>query len=197
MDWSIITSSTIVAAATIFSILLKEYLQNHKSKQKTCVVQYTKKNENIQKAVEYTLQELKADRAYIYEFHNGETFYSGAHQQKFSCTYEALSNGVSSESMSLQGLRVSTFNDYIKDALGITSGKHFSLPDINQLDNPLIRNWLEARGIHSSYSFPIKTLNNGIVGVLCIDFTKKQTVLTKDQVLLMRNQSTIISGYLI
>jgi len=197
MDWSIIASSIIVAATTIFSIFLKEYLQHKTNKKNTCVVKYTKKNQNIQKAIEYTLEKSGADRAYIYEFHNGETFYSGTHQQKFSCTYEALNTGVSSESMSLQGLRVSTFNDFIKDVLGVTNGTHFSLGNLEEMKNPLIKNWMEDRGIKSSFAFPIKTLNDGIVGMLCVDFTKKYTKLNKDQLHLLQNQSIIISGYLI
>jgi len=197
MDWSIIISSVIVACSTIASLLLKDYLQSKKIKQKTCVVKYTKKNENIQKAVEYTLEKTQADRAYIYEFHNGETFYSGTHQQKFSCTYETLNIGVSAESMNLQGLRVSTFNDFIKDAVGILEGQYFSLNDITEMQNPLIKNWLEERGIQSSYAFPIKTLNDGIVGLLCVDFTKKKCKINKEQISLLQNQSIIIGGYLI
>ena len=197
MDWSIIVSSSIVAVTTILSILLKDYLQAKKYKKKNCVVQYTKKNQNIQTAIEYTLEKSGADRAYIFEFHNGETFYSGTHQQKFSCTYESLNIGVSAESMNLQGLRVSTFNDYIKDVLGITEGDYFASSDIEELTNPLVKNWLQSRGVYSSYAFPIKTLNDGIVGMLCVDFTKKKTKLNKDQISLMQNQSIIISGYLI
>ena len=197
MDWSVILSSTIVAGTTIIGILLKEYLQKNKTKKNLCVVKYTKKNENIQKAIEYTLEKSGGDRAYIYEFHNGETFYSGTHQQKFSCTYEAVNIAVSAESMQLQSLRVSTFNDFIKDVLGVTNGSHFSTENVDELKNPLIKNWLEDRGIKSSFAFPIKTLNDGIVGMLCIDFTKKKTKLNKDQVALMQNQSIIIGGYLI
>jgi len=197
MDWSIILSSCIVAGTTILSIFIKELVQARKSKQHACVAKYTKQNENVQKALDYVLNEINVDRAYIYEFHNGDHFYSGNHQQKFSCTYETLNIGVSAESMNLQGLRVSTFNDFIKDAVGILEGQYFALNDITEMQNPLIKNWLEDRGIKSSFAFPIKTLNDGIVGMLCIDFTKKKTKLNKDQVALMQNQSIIIGGYLI
>jgi predicted transcriptional regulator YheO len=197
MDWSVILSSTIVAGTTIIGIILKEYLQKNKTKKNLCVVKYTKKNQNIQRAIEYTLEKSDADRAYIYEFHNGETFYSGTHQQKFSCTYETLNIGVSAESMKLQGLRVSTFHDFIKDVLGVTNGTYFKLESIDDIQNPLIKNWMEERGIQSSFAFPIKTLNDGIVGMLCIDFTKKKSKLNKDQIHLLQNQSIIIGGYLI
>lgn len=197
MDWSIILSSCIVAGTTILSIFIKELVQAKQKKQNACVVKYTKQNENVQKALDYVLNEVNSDRAYIFEFHNGDHFYSGNHQQKFSCTYESLNSGVSSESMRLQDLRVSTFNSFIKDVLGIHGEKSFRLQDIEQIDNPLLRNWLEERGVRSSYAFPIETLNHGVVGILCLDFTKQKTKITKEHVSLMSNQSKIISGYLI
>lgn len=197
MDWSIILSSCIVAGTTIISIFIKELVQSRKNKQHACVVKYTKQNENVQKAIDFTLNQVEADRTYIFEFHNGDHFYSGNHQQKFSCTYESLNSGVSSESMRLQDLRVSTFNSFIKDVLGIHGEKSFRLKDIDQIDNPLLRNWLEERGVRSSYAFPIETLNHGVVGIICIDFTKQKTTLSKENIALIQNQSKIISGYLI
>ena len=197
MDWSVILSSCIVAATTIGSLFLKEYFQYRKNKKNTSVERYTQQNTNVEKAIRYTIDQLDADRVYVYEFHNGDHFYSGNHQQKFSCTYESLNSGVSSESLRLQDLRVSTFNGFIKDVLGIHGEKSFRLTDIEQIDNPLLRNWLEERGIRSSYAFPIETLNHGVVGILSVDFTKRKTKLTKENISLILNQSKIISGYLI
>ena len=197
MDWSIILSSCIVAGTTILSIFIKEVVQSRKSKQNACVKKYTQQNENVQKAIAFTRNEISADRAYIFEFHNGDHFYSGNHQQKFSCTYESLNSGVSSETMNLQDLRVSTFNEFIKDVLGIHGQKYFSLEDIQNIESPLLRNWLEERGIRSSYAFPIETLNHGVLGIICIDFTKKNTELYTKDIELIKNQAKIISGYLI
>jgi len=197
MDWSIILSSCIVAGTTILSIFIKELVQSKNNKKQACVVKYTKKNENVQKAVDFTRNATQADRAYVFEFHNGDSFYSGNHQQKFSCTYESLDAGVSSENMRLQDLRVSTFNAFIKDVLGIHGEKLFRLEDIESIDSPLLRNWLDERGIRSCYAFPIETLNHGVVGIICIDYTKKKTEIYKKDIDLIQNQAKIISGYLI
>jgi len=197
MDWSIILSSCIVAGTTILSIFIKELVQSKNNKKQACVVRYTKKNENVQKAVDFTRNSTQADRAYVFEFHNGDSFYSGNHQQKFSCTYESLDAGVSSENMKLQDLRVSTFNAFIKDVLGIHGEKLFRLEDIESIDSPLLRNWLDERGIRSCYAFPIETLNHGVVGIICIDYTKKKTEIYKKDIDLIQNQAKIISGYLI
>lgn len=194
MDWSIIISSCIVAITTIASIFLKEFIQARKNKQNACVVKYTQQNENVEKAIRFALSELDADRVHIYEFHNGDHFYSGNHQQKFSCTYEALSAGVSSEALSLQDLRVSTFNQFIKK---VVNDFKFEVLDSSKLSDSLLKNWFEVRGIASSFSFPIRTLNKNIIGIINIDFTKHKDKLTEEEKTFIIQQSKIIGGYLI
>lgn len=194
MDWSIILSSCIVAATTIISIFLKEIIQAKKSKKNSCIVEYTKKNENVEKAIRFALNELNADRVYIYEFHNGDHFYSGNHQQKFSCTYETLSAGVSSESLNLQDLRVSTFNHFIKN---IMNNFRFDVPEVESLSDSLMKDWFDSRGITSSFSFPVRTLNKNIIGIINIDFTKKKDRITQKEEEFIIQQCKIIGGYLI
>lgn len=194
MDLSIIISSCIVAITTISSIFLKEFLQARKNKQNACVVKYTQQNENVEKAIRFALSELEADRVHIYEFHNGDHFYSGNHQQKFSCTYEALSAGVSSEALSLQDLRVSTFNQFIKK---VVNDFQFEVLDSSSLKDSLLKNWFDVRGIASSFSFPIRTLNKNIIGIINIDFTKHKDKLTEKEKAFIIQQSKIIGGYLI
>ena len=194
LEWETILSSCIVGITTILGIFLKEYAQARKNKQKACILTYTKQSDNVEKAIRYILSEIDVDRAYVYEFHNGENFYSGNHQQKFSCTYEALNTGVSAESLNLQNLRVSTFNSFVKN---VVRDQYFDIEDINDVPNPLLRNWLDQRGIQSSYAIPIQTLNKNIIGILNVDFTKKRGQLNNKQLDFLKNQAKIIGGYLI
>ena len=106
----IIIASVIAALASVFGILVKAKIdKSHKSCKLT---KHTIQNEDVYKALEYTLKELEADRVVVYEFHNGDVYYSGSSQQKFSNTYEVLSEGVSSEIKNQQNLRVSSFNRF-------------------------------------------------------------------------------------
>lgn len=194
MDWSIILSSCIVAATTIIGIFLKELVQNKRQKRNSCIVEYTKKNQNVEKAIRFALDKLDADRVHIYEFHNGDHFYSGNHQQKFSCTYEALSAGVSSEALNLQDLRVSTFNQFINK---IINEFKFEVVDVESLKDSLLKNWLETRGIASSFSYPIRTLNKNVIGIINVDFTKQKDKISKEEEDFIIQQSKIIGGYLI
>lgn len=194
MDWSVIVSSFIVALATITSILLKEYFQS-KRKNVNCSIQdFTQKSQNIQKALDFLMNRIKADRIYVYEFHNGDHFYSGSGQQKFSCTYESLGPGVSSETLNLQNLRMSTFNKYIKQLFDEDS---FSFIN-DKTETPIaLQNWFANRGITSNYARVIKTLKGEVIGALCIDFTNHTRELSKEEIYDIKCQARLIGGYLI
>lgn len=194
MDWSVILSSCIVAATTIISLFLKDFLQKKKNQASLSVEKCTIQNANVEKAIRYTLDAVNADRVSVYEFHNGESFYSGSHQQKFSCTYETVKTGVSSEALNLQGLRISTFNQFISEVI---NNKIFQFSDIKTIKDSLLRNWFENRGIKSAYSIPIITLNKNIIGVINIEHTGKIHKPTEKDIKFLIEQSKIICGYLI
>ena len=67
--------------------------------------------------LEHLLEGTGASRAYIFQFHNGVTFYSGQHAQRFSCTYEVVRAGVSREADNLQNLQVSVYSWWVKATL--------------------------------------------------------------------------------
>lgn len=194
MDWSVILSSCIVAATTILSLFLKDYLQKKKNEEKACVEKCTIQNANVDKAVSYALDVLNADRVCVYEFHNGESFYSGSHQQKFSCTYESLKAGVSSEALNQQGLRISTFNQFV---LEVINEKLFKFHNIDMLEDSLLKNWFSDKGVRSVSSVPIITLNKNIIGILSVEFTSESRKMDEQEIQFLIEQSKIICGYLI
>lgn len=58
---------------------------------------------------------LNADRASIFEFHNGDYFISKNSRYRMSRTYEKTSPGVSSEALNLQNLDITLFwDDFLK-----------------------------------------------------------------------------------
>ena len=194
MDWSVILSSCIVAATTILSLFLKDFLQKRKDKSNLSVEKCTIQNTNVEKAIRYTLDVLNADRVSVYEFHNGESFYSGSHQQKFSCTYEYFKAGVSSEALGQQGLRVSTFNQFVSE---IINEKIFKYSNTQDLENSLLKNWFEDKGVQSIVAIPIITLNKNIIGMISVESTTNNKTLTEKEIKFLIEQSKIICGYLI
>ena len=194
MDWSVILSSCIVAATTILSLFLKDFLQKRKDKSNLSVEKCTIQNTNVEKAIRYTLDVLNVDRVSVYEFHNGESFYSGSHQQKFSCTYEYFKAGVSSEALGQQGLRVSTFNQFVSQ---IINEKIFKYSNTRDLDDSLLKNWFEDKGVKSIVAIPIITLNKNIIGIISVESTTNNQILTEKEIKFLIEQSKIICGYLI
>ena len=78
----IIIAATIGAAATVGAVILKTYLESRIEKGK--LRRHTVQNEDVYRALEYTRGKLDCDRVVVYEFHNGDVYYSGSSQQKFS-----------------------------------------------------------------------------------------------------------------
>ena len=187
----IIIASVIAAVASVFGILVKAKID--KSHRPCKLTKHTILNEDVYKALEYTLKQLDADRVVVYEFHNGDVYYSGSSQQKFSNTYEVLSEGVSSEIKNQQNLRVSSFNRFIKPLI---DNDEYHFGEINNIDNVGIKEFFEDQGTKSTFCVPIKLLTGKIIGILGIDYVKQPKLITENEKKFVKNQSSIISGYL-
>ena len=91
-----LAASVVTAIATLGSVWLGRRIAAKRDG--NCIVKETLQNTNVYTALNYLIEETGADRAYVMEFHNGEHYFSGRGQQKFSCTYEVVGHGISTES---------------------------------------------------------------------------------------------------
>jgi len=187
----IIIAATIGAAATIAAVILKAYLGSFLEKGK--LQKHTIQNEDVYRALEYSRNKIECDRVVVYEFHNGDVYYSGSSQQKFSNTYEVLSEGVSSELKNQQNLRVSSFNRFIKP---LVDEDEYGFWDIDQVEDIVTKTFFEDQGTKSTYCVPIQLLTGKIIGILGIDYVKGGKKLSAQQKNFIKNQSCIIAGYL-
>lgn len=204
IDWSTIIASMITALATLSSVLLGQRLfrarQFHAECTKDPVVKDTLQSRNVYKALEYILEELKGDRAYVVEFHNGNHYLSGRGQQKFSCTHELVTEGTSRECIELQEYKVSNYHAYISNLLD--EGQFFC-DDAVGLNDHAFSALLQSKGVKSILNVPIKTLNGNVIGILGVDYVKSpihdKELPYKDQALLkfLKQQARTIGGYLI
>lgn len=212
IDWSTIIASMITALATLSSVLLGHQFFKKRSNAncdlecKDPVIKDTLQSRNVYKALEFLLNELEADRAYVIEFHNGNSYLSGRGQQKFSCTHEIVTEGTSRECIEMQEYKVSNYHSYISHL--IDDGKFFSF-DSDELDDHAFSSLLHSKGVKSILNVPIKTLNGNIIGILGVDYVKSainlETIEAKfgkedlDLHLLkfIKSQARVIGGYLI
>ena len=191
-----IIASIITAFATLGATVLSLWLrQKHEGrrKEKNILHEHAKRNQNVYAALTYTMEAFGSDRVYVYEFHNGDVYYSGGSQQKFSCTYEEVKEGISSEAQHSQNFRVSNFH-YFVDLL--IKEKGFCCEAVEKIEDVTFKHLLQDRGVKSFYAVPIKTLSGKIIGLLGIDFVKEEQeeCVGMDE---LRKQSSIISGYLV
>ena len=194
MDVTTIVASIITAIATIASVLIgKKCMDNKKT---ICPIsQDTARSANVYMALQYTMQEMCADRVYVLEFHNGGHYYSGRGQQKFSCTHEIAEEGISKECGKSQEHRVSNYHDYVNELI---QNKEYKYVDINHISDSSFLSLLNRSGVESIYNVPIKTLNGKIIGILGVDYVKKSVdKFTEENERLMKRQSKIIAGYLV
>lgn len=185
-------TGVVSALTAVFGMWLKFKYDEKKSKE----FNYDPNlHSSIISALEYVMSETEADRVYVLEFHNGEHYFSGRSQQKLSCTYEVMSEGISAEAHNLQNIRTSNFHGLIKS---IASQTTFRCPDLEGYDQDIaFKSFLQRKGVKSMFARPIKTLNGKIVGLLCLEYVKEKRAWSEEAEEFSRKQARAISGYLI
>jgi hypothetical protein len=204
----VIVSAVIGASATIASVLISRKRAKDIARKKDPILSETQNNENIYTALDYLMNQMGADRAYIMQFHNGSYYVSGRSQQKFSCTHEMVLPGISREHENSRNHIVSNFHDYINK---LTSDGSFAYSDVKSAPDHAFAMMAQDKGVKSIYNVPIKTLNDTVIGILGVDYVKgyvdecsmdscasgEGKCFDKTTNEFMRRQARIIAGYLI
>jgi hypothetical protein len=187
-----VLTAVVSAATAVIGMWLKIKYDEKKSKE----LNYDPRaHSNVVSALNFIMQKTEADRVYILEFHNGEHYFSGRSQQKLSCTYEVISEGISSECQNMQNIRVSNLHDLTKS---IAEEKTFVCKDVaNYREDISFKSFLEKKGVKSLFSRPVKTLNGKILGVICLEYVKEKREWGSDAEEFTEKQAIVISGYLI
>lgn len=97
----------------------------------------------IETALNDLMMVTNADRAYIFRFHNGVSYYNGSHKSKMSCDYETVKIGISREAERLQDVPTGLYSRWLKDVIEY---KMF-ITDLEQLEDLRTKKALELQGI--------------------------------------------------
>lgn len=187
-----ILAAFISATATLASVWIGRRIMDRKKRD--AIVDETLQNANVYTALEYLLSVSGADRAYVMEFHNGEHYFSGRGQQKFSCTYEVVNEGISAEFSHSQNHRISNFHHYVNEVVNDAKFEYTHIPEIK--DNAF-KTLLKSKGVSSILNVPLKTLNGKVIGILGIDYVKNTRTFNEDDFIFIKRQARIITGYLL
>jgi hypothetical protein len=193
----------IVALITgIMSPLCLQLLQNlqnkkNEKKKQSLNKQHTIENEElIISKLESIKEKFKCDRAWIAEFHNGTKTYSGKSFQKFSITYEVVSQGIAAEAINTQSIPTSIFSSFFKKLIE----DHYCLiQNINNVNDPIcvcMKSFCENRGISSFIAIAIKDIRNNFVGFLCLDGVINDLEISDNNIQKLIVHASNFAGYL-
>lgn len=191
LEYAILTS--IVAPITI--IIVKYFIDKYKKKP-DMITDTLKTSDLIITELDHIKDEFEADRVWISQFHNGGHFYpTGKSIAKFSIVYEVVGVGIDSIQTSYQNIPVSLFSKSINHLINDNNICISDFKDVSIATHGL-KYIAEESGCKSSYFFAIKTLSGKFIGILGVNYTKKKSKLSPENIHLLFNHATAIGGVL-
>ena len=155
------------------------------------------KNTLVNTKLEEIKEYLKADRVWIMQFHNGGTFYpTGKSIQKFSMFYELVSQDTFSVQSQFQNIPVSLFSKSINHLL---EEDIISVPDFKDTTIATygLKHIADENECKSAYLFAVKTIEGKFVGTLGVEYTKRKTLLSQEEINHLLIEATMLGGELI
>lgn len=122
----------------------------------------------IQTILEQQLQEHDGQRAFILQRHNGGKYGTGKSMTKFSTTFEALEEGVSTEFKEYQNLPMSLYSGLVNSV----QEERAIFPVVESIDDILTRAFFVQRGTKSAVVHPIRK-GGELIGMVGFEWTHK------------------------
>ena len=153
-----------------------------------------KLQEIINSSLVHLQTKFDLDRIWISQFHNGGNFYPGnKSMKKMSTMFEATAPGVSSDLMKNQNIPVSFFSAFLQKLNTTETG---IVIDVSTEEDFALRNFWDARGINTVYMYPIKCTDGNFIGIMGIDFVKRDGSLPEDTFYSIMNEANRLTGFL-
>ena len=156
-----------------------------------------KSSEIVRLKLENIMKEFLPDRIWVTQFHNGGNFYpSGKSMTKFSLNYEVVNSGIESVQQKFQNVPVSLFS---RGMNYLFENSMILIPDCKseEADTFGLRYFIDEGGLKSCYLVGIKSIDGKFIGVLGLDYVKRKTKLTDEDMNHILNYASLISGNLI
>ena len=122
----------------------------------------------IQQMLNDLMLKYKADRAYIFQFHNTIKYYDGTHRNHQSMSFEVCNNGVSPEAHNLQNIPVSLYPLFLQQIML----ERMNYCDVNEIQEHTTKSELLRQGVKSICIAPYFK-NGNFVAYIGIDYVKK------------------------
>jgi len=195
MDSSVIVAFISGVVGPVLLLLIKH--QFDKSKQSNDIIKDALAvSECVESKLDAIKEEYKADRVWITQFHNGGHFYpTGKSIAKFTMLYEVVEVDTASIQSNFQNIPVNLFSKSINRLL---SNDVIEIYDFKDKDIPTygLEHIANENNTKSVYLFAIKNIDGKFVGILGLDYTKKKTKLTPNDIIHLQVSGTLLGGVL-
>jgi hypothetical protein len=175
-------------------------IENIEEEETDEILKMLKANELVDERIENIRAEYDFDRVWIAQFHNGGSFYPSDKVlnkfQKFSLTYEACKNNISSELSTVQNVPVTVFTSILRK---VKEDGYFGIDNVYEaLDTSMSLKpfWCE-RGIKSFMIVAIKSLDKRFLGFMVVDMVTQVKPFTEEIIKNLVVESKILGGYLV
>ena len=122
----------------------------------------------VQDALYELMHDTNSDRAYIFRFHNGVTYYDGGHKSKMSCDFEVVRDGISEEAQRLQDLPVGLYANWILNVVN----NRMIYDDINKIQDIRVKVLLKKQGIKGIAVLPYYR-DGKILALIGVDYVSQ------------------------
>jgi len=177
-------------------IMVVKHFIDKKSKKKDMIADACEVSSAVVLKLDEIKEEYSADRVWIAQFHNGGHFYpTGKSIAKFSVFYETVEAGASSIQTNLQNIPVNLFSKSINYLLKDEMIRIADFKD-ETLATYGLKYFAEENGTKSQYLFSIRSLDGKFIGFMSVDYTKKKTRLTDQDIIDLEIVAGTLGGVL-
>jgi len=177
-------------------IMVVKHFIDKKSKKKDMIADACEVSNAVVLKLDEIKEEYSADRVWIAQFHNGGHFYpTGKSIAKFSVFYETVEAGASSIQSNLQNIPVNLFSKSINYLLKDEMIRIADFKD-ETLATYGLKYFAEDNSTKSQYLFSIRSLDGKFIGFMSVDYTKKKTRLTDQDIVDLEIVAGTLGGVL-
>lgn len=191
--WVPILTTIIGAVATLIAVRYKHRLEIRKMEKDCPVVDAVEKDTELIGKINDLLLISGADRACIYQFHNGGEYYTGRSMQKLSMTYETVKAGISHLQINRQNIPVSACNATLSP---MVKERRLLITDVKDMEDSLCKFYALDAGTKSMYKFTIYDLQKRAIGYFQVDFVNRKKKISEDIIQDLEMAAIKIAGYL-
>ena len=192
--WVPLLTALVGSIGTVLSIKYRHNLQLKRERAKCHVQEAVEQDGELLGKLDELRENVGASRACIYQFHNGGEYYTGRSMQKFSMTYETVSNGISRNIKERQGIPVSACNETLRKL--IKDRRLYCIDVKKDMPESLCKYVALEDGTKSMYKWAIYDLEKRALGYLQIDFVSKKKNLSEADIQDLEMSAIKIAGYL-